>query len=89
MPPLYAYEDEGGTGLKVELRRPVADRDKPIVLTRTKTVPDRVAVMGIGPNESQEFNRRMLRQYHRKEEREGSRFKSEHSKETIKKLWQS
>ena len=84
--PLYAYSD-AITGLVVELRRKVEDRDKPIVLTRTKTVPDRVAIMGIGPSESAEFNRRMLGQYHKKEEREGSRFRSEHSKETIKKTW--
>lgn len=84
--PIYAYED-AETGVKVELRRPVEDRDKPIVLTRAKTVPDRVAVMGIGPNESEEFSRRMLRQYHRKEERQGSRFSSGFSKKEIKQAW--
>ena len=87
MPPLYAYEDVGGTGLKLELRRPVADRDKPILLTRTKTVPDRLAVVGTGPSDPQRFNNKMLKQYHRKEEREGARFRSDFSKEQIKKAW--
>jgi hypothetical protein len=87
MQPLYAYEDEGGTGLKIELRRTVADRDKPIVLTRTKTVPDRLAVVGTGPSDSQHFNSKMLKQYHRKEERDGARFQSDFSKQQIKKAW--
>jgi hypothetical protein len=84
--PLYAYED-AETGVKVELRRLVEDRDKPIVLTRKKTVPDRLAVIGMGPGETAEFNRKMLGQYHRKEEREGSRFRSSFSKNQIKQAW--
>lgn len=86
--PLYAYVDPE-TGVAVELRRPVEDRDKPIVLRRAKSVPDRIGILGFGPSEDQTFSNRMLRQYHRKEEREGSRFRSSYSKKQIQKAWQS
>jgi hypothetical protein len=84
--PLYAYEDPE-TGVKIEIRRPVKDRGKPIVLRRLKTVPDRLAVVGLGPTSDQEFNARIKRNLHKKEEREGSRFKSGYSKKTLSKAW--
>ena len=84
--PLYAYEDEE-TGVKVELRRPVKDRDKPIVLRRPKTVPDRLAVVGLGPSEDQQFNDRIRRGYHRLEEKQGSRFRSGFKKKQIAKAF--
>lgn len=86
--PVYTYEDNE-TGLKVDLRRPVTDRDKPVVLRRAKRVPDRVGVLIPGATESGDFNRNMLRAYHKKEEREGSRFRSEHSKRKIKQAWEN
>lgn len=84
--PVYAYEDKAA-GLRIELRRPVADRDKPIVLERAKNIPDRVTVVVPGATEAGDFNQRMIRAHHKKEEREGSRFRSAFSKETIKHVW--
>lgn len=84
--PLYAYEDPE-TGVKIEIRRAVKDRSKPIILRRLKTVPDRLAVVGLGPTADQEFNARIKRSFHKKEEREGSRFRSEHSKKKINQAW--
>jgi hypothetical protein len=87
MCPLYEYSDPG-TGVKVELRRPVDDRNKPIVLIRDKTVPDRVTVHGLEPSESESFDTGIVKALHRKEEREGSRFKcAEFSKAQLKKVW--
>jgi hypothetical protein len=84
--PLYTYEDPE-TGLKIDLRRSVEDRNKPIVLQRIKTVPDRVGVLVPGATEESSFNARMLKEHHKKEEREGSRFRSAFKKEQIKKAW--
>ena len=86
--PLYAYEDKD-TGLTVELRRPVEDRDKPIVLRRAKTVPDKVSVLVPGASEAGDFNKKMMREHHKKEEREGSRFNSSFTKDQIKKAWET
>ena len=85
--PLYTYEDEE-TGLKVDLRRPVEQRDKPVVLRRKRTVPSRLSVLvPSGATESSDFNNRMLKAHHKKEEVESSRFKSSYDKKTIKKVW--
>jgi hypothetical protein len=85
--PLYEYADPE-TGVRVELRRPVDDRNKPIVLNREKTIPDRVTIHGLEPTESESFDSGIVKALHRKEEREGSRFKcGEFSKDTLKKVW--
>lgn len=82
--PTYTYEDET-TGLQIDVNRPLDDRNKPIVLKR---IPSRVGVKIAGAvSEETDFNKRMLAGYHKAEESEGSRFRSEHSKETIKKAW--
>jgi len=87
--PLYTYEDPE-TGLKIDLRRPVEDRNKPIVLKRLKSVPDRVGVLvPCGATEDSSFNARMLKEHHKKEEREGSRFRSTYKKDQIKAAWQN
>jgi hypothetical protein len=86
--PLYAYEDPK-TGLKADLRRPVADRNKPVILRRARSIPDRVGVLIPGATEEGSFNRTIIKAYHRKEEREGSRFRSEHSKKKIKSAWEN
>jgi hypothetical protein len=66
----------------------VEHRDKPVVLRRKRTVPNRVSVLvPSGATESSDFNQRMLKAHHRKEEKEGSRFKSSYDKKTIKKVW--
>jgi hypothetical protein len=85
--PLYEYADPE-TGVRVELRRPVDDRNKPIVLARVKTVPDRVGILGFEPTESESFDTGIVKALYRKEEREGSRFKcGEFSKAQLKKAW--
>lgn len=86
--PVYHYFDEE-TGLRIDVRRTVADRNKPITLKRDGSVPNRLSVIVPGATESGDFNRKMLRAYHKKEEREGARFKSEHSKEKIKAAWEN
>ena len=85
--PVYSYEDEE-TGTRVDMRRPVEDRDKPIVLRRRKTVPDRVGVIVAGANtEDGDFNKRIQKGYRQLEEKQGSRFRSGFSKKQIKKTW--
>ena len=84
--PLYEYSDPC-TGVKVELRRTVEDRNKEIVLKRTRRVPDRLLVFGSHPTEEQSFDQKILKGYYRKEEKEGSRFKSGYSKKTLAKVF--
>ena len=83
--PIYTYEDEE-TGLRVDVNRPLKKRNRPIVLKR---VPSRVGVRIAGAvTEDGEFNKGIIRGYHQLEEKEGSRFRSEHSAEKIKKTWE-
>lgn len=85
--PAYDYIDEE-TGLTITVRRPVADRNKPIVLRRSKTIPDRVGVIIAGSNTTEsDFDKKIMRGYHRQECERGSSFRSGHSAETIKKTW--
>jgi hypothetical protein len=84
--PLYEYHDPH-TGVSVELRRPVEERDTPIVLTRKSNIPQRVAIVGMGPTEEQTFDANIRRAYYKKEEKEGSRFRSGYSKKTLAKAW--
>ena len=86
--PVYPYFDEE-TGLRIDVRRKVEDRNKPITLKRDGSVPNRVGVIIPGATEAGDFNRTMLKAYHRKEEREGSRYKSEHSKRVTKRAWEN
>jgi hypothetical protein len=86
--PIYEYADEG-TGVKVELWRPVDERNSPIVLRRTKNIPDRIAIHGLEPSESEAFDNNIVRALYRKEQREGSDFKGcqEFSKKKLKEVW--
>jgi hypothetical protein len=85
--PLYEYADPE-TGVRVELRRPVEDRNKPIILIRDKAVPDRVTIYGFEPTEAAVYDAGIVKALHRKEEREGSRFRcGEFSKSQLKKVW--
>ena len=86
--PVYHYFDEE-TGLRIDVRRKVEDRNKPITLKRDGSVPNRVGVIIPGATEAGDFNRTMRKAYHRKEEREGSRFRSEHSKSKIQRAWET
>ena len=84
--PLYEYHDPE-TGVNVELRRPVEDRDKAIVLKRANTVPRRVAIIGVAPTQEESFDANIKKAYHKKEEKEGSRFRSVYDKKTLAKAW--
>jgi len=84
--PAYTYYDEE-TGLRIDVRRKVDDRNKPIVLRRFKSIPDRVGVLVPGATPEWDFNKRVLKGYHKLEERDGSRFRSEHSKKKISRVW--
>lgn len=85
--PMYEYTDED-TGMVIHARRTVEDRNKPLVFKRSKRVPDRVGVLVPGASPDSSFNATMRRAYHRKEEKEGSRFRSTHSKKTISRAWE-
>lgn len=85
--PLYEYSDDE-TNVKIELRRPVEDRNKEIVLKRTKNIPDRLIVFGSQPSEADKFDHNILKGYYRKEEREGSRFRSGYSKKTLARVYE-
>jgi hypothetical protein len=85
--PIYEYHDDV-TGLTIDLRRPVADRDKPIVLTRASNVPDRISIYGFDGTAEQIYDAGIVKALHRKEEQEGSRFRcGEFTKTQLKKAW--
>jgi hypothetical protein len=85
--PLYEYSDPD-TGVTVELKRRIEDRDRPIVLTRTSTIPARIGIHGLGPTQEQQFNSDILRGYYTAEQREGTRLDTgEFTKEQIKQAW--
>jgi hypothetical protein len=85
--PLYEYSDPE-TGITVELTRRVEDRNRPIVLRRMKSVPDRVCLFGLGPTQEQQFNADILNGWYRNEEKAGSRLLTgEFTKDQIKKAW--
>jgi hypothetical protein len=85
--PIYTYEDQEA-GIKIDLRRPVEDRNKPIVLKRMKDIPDRVGVMVRGGHtEDTSFNSRILKSHYKQEQEQGSRFRSTYTKNQIKEAW--
>lgn len=85
--PLYDFEIVNGKTFVVEatvsIRLPVGDREAMVL--RRKTVPDHLTVMGHA-GDPMEFTSSVMRGYHKKEEREGSRFKSEFTKQQILKI---
>lgn len=86
MMPLYEYYDPE-TNTRIELSRPVADRNKDIVLKRASTVPEKISIHGKGPTAEQQFNNDVLRAYYKKEQKDGSRWQSAHSKAQVKEAW--
>lgn len=85
--PIYEYSDPE-TGVRVEIRRPVEARNKPIILSRTKTVPDRISIHGFESSEEEQYDAGIVKALYRKEEREGSRFRCEEfSKKKLKEVW--
>lgn len=83
--PAYDYEVvRGGKVLgTLTLVMPIAERDA--VFIRRRTVPDHVTVMG-SAHDPMDFTSSVLRGYYKKEQREGSRFKSEFTKKQIAKI---
>lgn len=85
--PLYEYSDPD-TGVTVELRRRVEDRDQPIILRRTKSVPDRIGICGFGPTQEQQFHNDILKGWYACEQKEGSKLSTgEFTKAQIKEAW--
>jgi hypothetical protein len=63
-------------------------RNQPIVLWRSKWIPDKVSIHGIGPTQEQQFNADIMKGWYAAEQKEGSRFNGgEFTKEQIKKAW--
>lgn len=85
--PIYEYSDTE-TGIVVELQRHVEDRNKPIVLIRTKNIPDRISIHGLDPSDGDRFDDRVLKAYYKKEQKDGSRFDGKgFTKDQIKRAW--
>lgn len=83
--PGYCYEvvRNGKVEGTLTMIVPVKERDS--VFIRRKTVPDRVTVMGHAAD-PMHFESSVLGGYYKKEQREGSRFKSEFTKKQIKQI---
>lgn len=86
--PTYRYRD--AKGRIVEMIRQVADRDKPLIIGKRQlrriTVPERVGISVAG--QAPDLLREQIRKgYQKLEERDGSRFRSEHGKRKIKEVW--
>lgn len=85
--PLYEYSD-AETGVRIEISRKVEDRNNPIVLVRSKTVPDRVSILGFGLTPNQQYNKDILAGWYAQEQKQGSKLNTaEFTKEQIKKIW--
>lgn len=85
--PLYEYSDPE-TGIRIEISRKVEDRNKDIVLKRTKTVPDRISIYGLDPTPSQQHDKEVLAGWYRQEQLQGSKLNTaEFTKEQIKQAW--
>ncbi len=86
--PIYQYRSEDGK-LEETLHRSLEDRNLPVVVEgvtlKRVTVPERVFVLSGAEFQNQRDD--VLAGYHRKECAEGSRFKSEFTKEQIKQIW--
>lgn len=85
--PSYEFEilnEETGEPVgKLVAVLPVEQRDK--LRIRRVTVPRSVSISGVAPAPSQ--GAEVLRGYRKQEEKLGSRFRSEFSADTIKKVW--
>lgn len=85
--PIYEYSD-AETGVVVELQRPVSDRNKPVILTRTKNIPDRISIHGLEPSDGDKQDDKILKAWYKREQREGSRFDGKgFTKNQIKRAW--
>lgn len=89
--PIYEYHNPE-TDVTVDMHRSVEDRNKPVYIdgllfVRVSTVPARVSIHGVGPSEGERFDQNILQAYYKKEQKEGSRFKSGYSKNQLAKAW--
>jgi len=86
--PLYEYVNKA-TGVRVSYYRPIAERDRPLLLEFERiTVPSSVNVIG-GAADPSQIQNTILKSYYKEECNAGSRFKSRFTKEQIKKAWSS
>jgi hypothetical protein len=86
--PIYRYQDNRGN--IVEMIRPVAERDEPVMIGKRRyrrlTAPERVAVC-IGGPAPDPLRAQAIKGYQRLENEHGTRFRSEHSTATIRRTW--
>lgn len=89
--PLYEYIDPEKC-TSVEIMRSVEDRNKPLVIDghtykRSTFIPTRVIIFGSHPTKDQSFDKKILQGYYRKEQQEGSRFRSGYTKKQLAKVY--
>jgi len=87
--PIYQYTDTRN-GSVVELEKSVAERDSVPKYLKRFTVPQRLALVGVGdpldnPLGSNKTN--IMKGYYKQEQKLGSRFKSEFSADQVKRAW--
>lgn len=83
--PVYVYQD--GKGNRVELVKPVNERDNAPGGFKRITVPDRVFVPA-GALPPTDMRSNIMKGYYKQECREGSRFKSSYTPKQIKAAWE-
>jgi hypothetical protein len=87
--PIYQYTDTRN-GSVVELEKSVAERDSVPKYLKRFTVPQRLALVGVGepldnPLGTNKTN--IIKGYYKQEQKLGSRFKSEFSADQVKRAW--
>jgi hypothetical protein len=84
--PIYQYEDTRN-GSVVELEKPVAERDSVPRYLKRFQVPQRLSLVGVGEpldNPLGVNQTNLMKGYYRQEQKLGSRFKSRHTPDSIK-----
>lgn len=80
--PCYVYEDDDGN--RIEEVRPVTERDQAPPGFKRIAVPDSLNIAGCAKNPREKT---ALDGYYKQECKMGSKFKSRHSPEAIKRAW--
>jgi hypothetical protein len=91
--PIYEYYNSQ-TDVTIEVHRSVADRNRPVEMdglffVRATTVPSRISIHGVEPSADEQFDQNILKSYYKKEQSEGSRFRSGYSKKQLAKTWKT
>jgi hypothetical protein len=84
--PVYQYEDTRN-GSVVELEKTVAERDSVPRYLKRFSVPQRLSLVGVGEpldNPLGVNQTNLMKGYYRQEQKLGSRFKSRHTPDSIK-----